>query len=147
MTRKSPPAAPLGFDFASSRGSDGTCDNPLPDNWLRLRSVVDESGNRSRASGTGGDFELVLPAVSGERLLTVHLAEAVSQPGLLEVDIVKRIPPKEKPQAANEPDPDESDGMATTADGLVADASGLADQVAPQTDSVASHAAATSASR
>ena len=137
----------IGVRLRVVSGSDGTCDNPLPDNWLRLRSVVDESGNRSRASGTGGDFELVLPAVSGERLLTVHLAEAVSQPGLLEVDIVKRIPPKEKPQPASEPDPDESDGMATTADGLVADASGLADQVASQTDSVASHAGATSASR
>ncbi len=137
----------IGVRLRVASGSDGTCDNPLPDNWLRLRRVVDESGNSSRASSTGGDFELALPAVSGERLLTVHLAEAVSQPGLLEVDIVKRIPPKEKTQPASETDPGESDGMARSADGLVGDASDLADQVASQTDAVVSHADAASPSR
>lgn len=136
----------VGIRLRVASGSDGTCDSPLPDNWLRLRQVADESGNSSRASSSGGDFELTLPAVSGKRLLTINLAEEVSQPGLLEVDIVKRIPPKEEPQPASQSEFDEPDGAAVGADGLAADASGLAGQFASQADPVASHTAAASAS-
>ncbi|WP_419864077.1 hypothetical protein [Candidatus Poriferisodalis sp.] len=137
----------IGVRIRVASGSDGTCDNPLPDSWLRLRRIVDESGNSSRASSSAGDFELTLPAVSGERLLTIRLADAASQPGLLEVDIVKRIPPKERPQADGEADPGDSDGTASTADGLVADASGLAHPVASQADSVVTHTSTTGTSR
>ena len=80
-------------------------------------------------------------------MLTIHLAEAVSQPGLLEVDIVKRIPPKEEPQPASESEFDESDGTALGADGLVVDASELTGRVPFQADSAASHTAAASASQ
>ena len=137
----------IGIRLRVASGSDGTCDQPLPDSWLRLRRVVDEAGNSSRASDTDGEFELSLPAVSGERLLTVSLAEAMSQPGLLEVDVVKRMPPKKKPPLASEPDAVEPDGMVAIPDGPVADESGMADAIASGTESVVSHAAATGVSR
>lgn len=92
----------IGIRVRSVSGADGTCERPLPDTYLELVNVSDsERAMNNAASSSGGELELVLPAVSGSRTLRVELASPVVNPHLLELDIVKRTP-KDKDQSAGE---------------------------------------------
>ena len=84
----------VGVRLKLASGSDGTCEQPLPDTWLPLLEVSD--GKRSQgAAGNSGEVELVLPMRSGEQHLTITAKEPIYQLELLELDLVKRKPPAE----------------------------------------------------
>jgi len=57
---------------------------------LHIVSVTDDAGNTTQASDSAGELELVIPAAAGRRRLTVRLADPVSDPQLIELDLVKR---------------------------------------------------------
>lgn len=71
-------------------GADGTCEQPLPDLFLPLLAVDDETGVRTRADTPEGSLELVIPAKPGLQTLSVTLASRPPDPQLLELDLVKR---------------------------------------------------------
>lgn len=80
----------LGVRMRAASGADATCDQPLADDFLRIASISDDAGARTKASGSSGDLELALPAVEGRRRLTIELAAPIVNPQLLELDLVKR---------------------------------------------------------
>ena len=93
----------IGIRVRTVSGADGTCEQPLPDTFLELVSVSDsERGITNTASASGDQLELTLPAVSGTRTIEIELASPVANPHLLELDIVKRTPKKDKGQHAGE---------------------------------------------
>ena len=92
----------MGVRVRAASGADGSCEQPLPDTFLRMASIADDSGHSTDAEASGGDLELVLPAVTGRRRLTAVLAEPVDDPGLLELDIVRRKPQAARDAAAGE---------------------------------------------
>ena len=67
-------------------GSDETCEQPLGPDWLRLRAI-EHPGGRTRAR-RGNETEIAVPPADGT--LTITLADAVSDPNAVEVDIVRR---------------------------------------------------------
>lgn len=86
----------MGIRVRYASGADGTCEKPLPDTYLRLISVRDDERDTHRtASSSGDNLEIVLPAVSGSRIVRVELASPISDPHLVELDIVKRTPKTE----------------------------------------------------
>ena len=85
----------IGIRVRRASGADGTCEQPLPDDYLPLASAQDSAGNIASTNGAGGELELEMPAVAGERTLQITLAddearELASSPHLLSIDIVKR---------------------------------------------------------
>ena len=85
----------IGIRVRRASGADGTCEQPFPDDYLRLASAQDSIGNVASANGVGGELELELPAAVGERTLRITLAdeearELAASPHLLSIDIVKR---------------------------------------------------------
>lgn len=80
----------IGVRVRAVSGADGSCDRPLPDTWLPILSITDNNGEHVLSAETGGSLELGLSVKAGERRLTVTLAEPVSDPALLELDIVRR---------------------------------------------------------
>lgn len=89
----------IGIRVRTVSGADGTCERPLPDTYLKLLSVNDSTTDvGSTANDSGGDLELILPAVSGSRTIEVELASPIANPHLLELDIVKRTPKETKSQ-------------------------------------------------
>ena len=92
------PQSETGVRVRTASGADGTCEQPLPDTFLRLTSVSDDAGARVNADMPGGALELALPAVSGSRIVTVTLASPLLNPQLLELDLVKRRPAKDDPE-------------------------------------------------
>ena len=88
----------LGIRIRAASGSDGTCEQPLPDDFLRIVSVSDETGRNIESSERTGDLELSLPAIQGYRVLQVSLSAPVADPQLLELDLVKRkiTPPSDE---------------------------------------------------
>ena len=87
--------AEVGVRLRLASGSDGSCEQPLADTWVRLREVSDNNGSSSLAGSGAGDWELTLPAVTGERQLTITTAEPITKLELLELDLVKRKPHQE----------------------------------------------------
>ena len=83
----------LGIRIRAASGADGTCEQPLPDDFLRIASVSDDTGRSAEADGPSGDLELSLPAATGRRLLKVALSSPITDPQLLELDLVKRKAP------------------------------------------------------
>ena len=67
-------------------GSDSTCENPLAPRWLELRAIEHPEGT-VRASGRGAT-ELAVPPADGT--LTITLAEPITDPNAVEVDVVRR---------------------------------------------------------
>ena len=67
-------------------GSDETCEQPLGPDWLRLRAI-EHPGGRVRAM-RGSETEIAVPPADG--ILTITLADAISDPNAVEVDIVRR---------------------------------------------------------
>ena len=67
-------------------GSDSTCENPLAPRWLELRAI-EHPGGTVRASGRGAP-ELAVPPADGT--LTITLAEPITDPNAVEVDVVRR---------------------------------------------------------
>lgn len=67
-------------------GSDSTCENPLAPQWLELREV-EHPGGTVHASGRG-ETELSVPPADGT--LTILLAEPITDPNAVEVDVVRR---------------------------------------------------------
>ena len=96
------PQSELGIRIRAASGADGTCEQPLPDDFLRITSVSDDAGRRVEAGEPAGDLELSLPAAKGRRLLRVSLSSAIDDPQLLELDLVKRktTPPQEDREAS-----------------------------------------------
>ena len=96
------PHAELGIRIRAASGADGTCEQPLPDDFLHITSVSDDAGRRVEADEPAGDLELSLPAAQGRRLLRVTLSSPIDDPQLLELDLVKRktTPPQEDREAA-----------------------------------------------
>ena len=80
----------VGIRIRAASGADGSCEQPLPDDFLQIASVIDDVGRAVQASGPEGELELSLPAVEGRRRLTVTLASPVLDPQLIELDLVKR---------------------------------------------------------
>jgi hypothetical protein len=87
------PQSEVGIRIRVASGADGTCDQPLPDTFLRIACVSDDTGTYAAAGTPEGALELVLPARTGTRLLTVAIASKVSDLQVLELDLVKRRPP------------------------------------------------------
>ena len=96
------PHLELGIRIRAVSGADGTCEQPLPDDFLHITSVSDDAGRRVESDGPAGDLELSLPAAGGRRLLRVTLSSPINDPQLLELDLVKRktTPPQEDREAA-----------------------------------------------
>ena len=96
------PQSELGIRIRAVSGADGTCEQPLPDDFLHITSVSDDVGRRVESDGPAGDLELSLPAAEGRRLLRVTLSSPINDPQLLELDLVKRktAPPQEDREAA-----------------------------------------------
>ena len=96
------PQSELGIRIFAASGADGTCEQPLPDDFLHITSVSDDAGRRVESDGPAGDLELSLPAAAGRRLLRVTLSSPINDPQLLELDLVKRktTPPQEDHEAA-----------------------------------------------
>ena len=69
-------------------GSDETCEQPLAPRWLPMRSVAREGRVVAQAPGDGGAAELVVPLAGGE--LEIALAEPISDPNAIELDVVRR---------------------------------------------------------
>lgn len=67
-------------------GSDSTCENPLAPQWLELREI-EHPGGTVHASGRGAT-ELAVPPADGT--LTILLAEPITDPNAVEVDVVRR---------------------------------------------------------
>lgn len=67
-------------------GSDSTCENPLAPRWLELRAIK-HPGGTVHASGRGAT-ELAVPPADGT--LTITLAEPITDPNAVEVDVVRR---------------------------------------------------------
>lgn len=67
-------------------GSDSTCENPLALRWLELQAI-EHPGGTVRASGRGAT-ELAVPPADGT--LTITLAEPITDPNAVEVDVVRR---------------------------------------------------------
>jgi hypothetical protein len=80
----------VGIRIRAASGADGSCEQPLPDDFLQIVSISDDAGRAVRASGPEGELELSLPAIEGRRRLTVMLASPVLDPQLIELDLVKR---------------------------------------------------------
>ncbi|MYH76869.1 MAG: hypothetical protein F4134_04020 [Acidimicrobiaceae bacterium] len=93
--------AEVGIRLRLASGSDGSCEQPLADTWVRLREVNDNNGSSSLAGNGAGEWELTLPAVSGEQKLTITTAEPITQLELLELDLVKRKPHQEDSSIAD----------------------------------------------
>ena len=88
----------MGIRVRRASGADGTCEQPFPDDYLKLAFVEDPDSGTASTGGAEGETELTLPAVEGERTLRIKLADAQARelaaaPHLLSVDIVKRAPP------------------------------------------------------
>ena len=83
-------SAQVGIRLRLASGSDGTCEQPLADTWVRLREASDNNGSHSVATDGNGDWELMLPAMSGERRLKIVTNEPIAHIELLELDLVKR---------------------------------------------------------
>ena len=96
------PQSELGIRIRAASGADGTCEQPLPDDFLHITSVSDDVGRSAKADEPAGDLELSLPAAQGRRLLRVTLSSPIDDPQLLELDLVKRktSPPREDSEAA-----------------------------------------------
>jgi len=86
------PGSRIGVRVRVASGADGSCEQPLPDTFLTMVRVDDHAGNHVLAAEAGGDVELTLPAMAGERWLTMTLAESFGDPALLELDLVRRRP-------------------------------------------------------
>jgi len=80
----------VGVRVIMASGADASCEQPLPDDYLHIVSVTDDAGNTARAGDSAGELELVIPAAAGRRRLTVRLVDPVSDPRLIELDLVKR---------------------------------------------------------
>ena len=95
------PQSELGIRIRAASGADGTCEQPLPDDFLHITSVSDDAGRSVEADELAGDLELSLPAAPGRRLLRVTLSSPIDDPQLLELDLVKRkkSPPQEDSEA------------------------------------------------
>ena len=96
------PQSELGVRIRAVSGADGTCEQPLPDDFLHITSVSDDIGRRVESDGPAGDLELSLPATEGRRVLRVTLFSPIKDPQLLELDLVKRktAPSQEDREAA-----------------------------------------------
>ena len=84
------PQTELGVRMRLVSGSDATCEHPLADDFLQITSVRDDTGASAEARNPSGDLELLLPAVSGRRRLTIVFASPIIDLHLLELDLVKR---------------------------------------------------------
>lgn len=83
----------IGVRLRRVSGSDGTCEQPLPDDFLTLHSVSE--GASVLASSDRGTLELELPIMRPEMELDLTVAPDVdsgwlAKPEFLELDIVKR---------------------------------------------------------
>lgn len=78
--------AMLGLRVRRDSGSDESCSNPQPPEWLSLRSAENSRG--IRVSECSGPKELVIPA--GETSLLVDLAEPIDDVQGIQVDLVHR---------------------------------------------------------
>lgn len=92
------PQSEIGVRIRAASGADGTCEQPLPDTFLRMTRVSDETGAYAGAGTPEGALELILPARAGSRSLTVTLVSPVPDLQVLELDLVKRRPPSSDQQ-------------------------------------------------
>lgn len=88
------PQSEVGVRVRVASGADGSCEQPLSDTFMPLLSVSDDEGWRVDAEAAEGSLELAIPATQGVRTLSVALASGVSNPQLLELDLVKRRIPR-----------------------------------------------------
>ena len=84
------PQSEVGIRVRAASGADGTCEQPLPDDFLPISSVSDDSGGRVDASEADGDLEISIPATGGRYLLRVTLSSPIADAQLLELDLVRR---------------------------------------------------------
>ena len=84
------PQSEVGIRVRAASGADGTCERPLPDDFLPISSVSDDTGGRVDASEVDGDLEISLPATGGRYLLRVTLSSPIADAQLLELDLVRR---------------------------------------------------------
>ena len=80
----------IGIRLRMASGSDGTCEQPLPDSFIKMAKVEDQGDTARRAKSDAGGLEFLLPAAPGQQLLTITTAAPISNPELLEFDVVKR---------------------------------------------------------
>ena len=78
--------AELGVRVRRASGSDETCDQPIPPEWLSLEAAHLSDGRRV-VSADGG-FEVPVPA--GESDITIVLSEPVADVAGVELDVVRR---------------------------------------------------------
>ncbi|WP_419923845.1 hypothetical protein [Candidatus Poriferisocius sp.] len=86
----------VGIRLRLGSGSDGTCEEPLPDTWVPLLEVSDGNVSQSSRGCDGGELELTLPLESGEQYLRITTMEPIAQLELLELDLVRRKPTSEQ---------------------------------------------------
>ncbi|MCY3960497.1 MAG: hypothetical protein OXG34_02355 [bacterium] len=86
----------VGIRLRLASGSDGTCEQPLPDTWVPLLEVSDGKSLSSSEGSDSGDLELTLPLGSGEQHLRIITTEPIAQLELLELDLVRRKPTSEQ---------------------------------------------------
>ena len=79
----------LGVRVRVPSGSDATCDQPVPPDWLKLASIDYEAG-RGEVDGSVGASELVVPPDPDGGILTIRLATPVRDANAIEVDMVRR---------------------------------------------------------
>ena len=93
----------VGIRLRLASGSDGTCEQPLPDTWLSLCEVSVGKYSQSSASDDG-DLELALPLGSGKQYLNVVTSKPIDQLALLELDLVRRKPSVKESVSVKQPD-------------------------------------------
>jgi len=89
------PLRKLGVRVRLLSGSDRTCDEPEPPDWLRLTSVENtDTGERVTSSSGTGQLELEIEAVAGRGALQIRLAPdnrvRPELAHLLDIDLVGR---------------------------------------------------------
>lgn len=80
----------IGIRLRMASGSDGTCEQPLPDSWIKMLEVEGQWDTPRQATSDTEGFEFLLPAGTGKQVLKIKTATPISNPELLEVDVVKR---------------------------------------------------------
>ncbi len=100
----------IGVRVREASGADGSCESPLPDGYLRIASV--EDGASRASAGPDGALEVTLEATAGRRVLKVTLLEAVEDPRVLELDLVRRRPDPSDTSAVPDAPADASDSAS-----------------------------------
>lgn len=92
---KPKPEGRIGVRVLTVSGSDGSCENPLKDTYLPIKRIEYRKGFRlSNGDNDSGDVELSVPVREGAQFLRIYLCEPVTEPDLVQIEIVKRQPLK-----------------------------------------------------